>query len=53
MVARNDDFSKKVFNKYFEELDPDTWRALDPGAETLIDIDVPADLEALGPADRL
>lgn len=36
-----------------EELDPDTWRALDPGAETLIDIDVPADLEALGPADRL
>jgi molybdopterin-guanine dinucleotide biosynthesis protein A len=36
-----------------EQLDPDTWRALDPGAETLIDIDVRADLEALGPADRL
>jgi molybdopterin-guanine dinucleotide biosynthesis protein A len=35
------------------ELDPETWRALDPGSETLIDIDVPADLEALGPADRL
>ena len=36
-----------------EELDPETWHALDPDAETLIDIDAPADFEALGPADRL
>jgi molybdopterin-guanine dinucleotide biosynthesis protein A len=36
-----------------EELDPETWRALDPGAETLIDIDAPTDLEALRAADRL
>jgi molybdopterin-guanine dinucleotide biosynthesis protein A len=36
-----------------QELAPETWRALDPRGETLIDIDAPADLEALGPADRL
>ena len=36
-----------------EELAPEVWRALDPRGETLIDIDVPADLDALGPADRL
>ena len=36
-----------------EELAPEAWRALDPRGETLIDIDVPADLDALGPAERL
>jgi molybdopterin-guanine dinucleotide biosynthesis protein A len=36
-----------------EELAQETWRALDPRAESLIDIDVPADLDALGGADRL
>jgi molybdopterin-guanine dinucleotide biosynthesis protein A len=36
-----------------EDLDPETWRALDPRGETLIDIDAPADLDALGPGDRL
>ena len=36
-----------------EELAPETWRALDPRAETLIDIDAPADLEALHSIDRL
>jgi molybdopterin-guanine dinucleotide biosynthesis protein A len=30
-----------------EELDPETWHRLDPHSETLIDIDEPADLEAL------
>jgi len=30
-----------------EELDPETWHRLDPHSETLIDIDGPADLEAL------
>ncbi len=30
-----------------EELEPETWLALDPGSETLVDIDEPADLEAL------
>ncbi|HEV2006191.1 MAG TPA: molybdenum cofactor guanylyltransferase [Candidatus Limnocylindrales bacterium] len=35
------------------ELDPETWHALDPRSETLIDVDEPADLKALGPADRL
>jgi molybdopterin-guanine dinucleotide biosynthesis protein A len=34
-----------------EALDPETWRALDPEGATLIDIDEPADLEALGLAD--
>jgi len=29
-----------------EELAPETWRPLDPRAETLIDIDAPADLDA-------
>jgi molybdopterin-guanine dinucleotide biosynthesis protein A len=36
-----------------EELAPETWRALDPRSESLIDIDVPADLEALRLADGL
>jgi molybdopterin-guanine dinucleotide biosynthesis protein A len=36
-----------------EELDPKTWHALDPRAETLIDVDTPADLEGLNLADRL
>jgi len=36
-----------------EELDPDVWRALDPRSETLIDVNDPADLEALRLADRL
>jgi molybdenum cofactor guanylyltransferase len=35
-----------------EELAPETWRALDPRGETLVDIDAPADLEALRVADR-
>jgi len=30
-----------------EELDPETWRALDPHGATLIDIDERADLETL------
>lgn len=34
------------------ELDAETWRALDPHGATLIDIDVPADIDALGTADR-
>jgi molybdenum cofactor guanylyltransferase len=34
-----------------EELDSETWHALDPRSETLIDIDEPADLEALGRGD--
>jgi molybdopterin-guanine dinucleotide biosynthesis protein A len=33
------------------ELDPEIWRTLDPDGETLIDIDEPADLEALGPIE--
>ena len=36
-----------------EELAPETWRPLDPRAETLIDIDARADLEVLRLADRL
>lgn len=36
-----------------EELASEAWRALDARGETMIDIDVPADLDALGPADRL
>jgi molybdopterin-guanine dinucleotide biosynthesis protein A len=36
-----------------KELDLETWVALDPGAETLIDVDEPADLDALRAVDRL
>jgi molybdopterin-guanine dinucleotide biosynthesis protein A len=35
-----------------DELDPTTWRELDPEGATLIDIDEPADLDALRAADR-